>query len=216
MVDTYDLIVANSSGPTFGDTPECVYQLGDGTGAPGIADIAIPCLPEDLMVGVVDWQEGYTTDRRKPSFVQYTLEVAAMGQKWVLHKRYREFSALHKQLQKICPNGGGLPSLPRKHAKSLSSSLSLSSSGGNRSSSSRRSRTSLIDGMLSAGSKWDETFLEQRREALDCYIKALTFIAVAQPDMLGPAVICFLDPDVINNNNNDNNDSSTQVQVPQA
>jgi hypothetical protein len=180
LVENKVLTVANTGDTEFGNTaefrfddaPACLYQF-DNDSDP--TKTAVPCLPEDLSVGVVDWEEGYEQEKRQPSFVQYILEVAAMGQKWVLHKRYREFAILHKKLQKLCPLGG-LPTLPKKHAKALSHSL--------------------IDGVISASSKWDEEFLESRRESLDCYMRAVTFIAVAQPDILGPVVVCFLDPQI--------------------
>jgi hypothetical protein len=81
--------------------------------------VAVPCLPEDLAVRVLEWVEGYDEradgasvldmsimgrgNKMLPSFVLYTVEVEGAGQTWELQKRYREFSELHRELTKLCP-----------------------------------------------------------------------------------------------------------------
>ena len=111
----------------------------------------------------------------QPSFVQYTIEVATGAvdadgngrEKWETAKRYRDFCELHKQLRRLCP-GGGLPTLPKKQKASKL-----------------------------AANYWDEQFLRERRDALDCYIRAVTFAALARPSLLGATVASFLDPHVV-------------------
>ena len=62
---------------------------------------------------------------------------------------------------------GGLPTLPKKQKVSLSANY------------------------------WDEEFLSERRDALDCYLRAVTFAALARPAVLGATVARFLDPRVV-------------------
>ena len=62
---------------------------------------------------------------------------------------------------------GGLPTLPKKQKVSLTANY------------------------------WDEEFLNERRDALDCYLRAVTFAALARPAVLGATVARFLDPRVV-------------------
>lgn len=168
LMEQSDLTPANSHDMKFRDGQKHLYQMATAT--------KTTSLPEDVSVAVVDWQEGYATDTQRPSFVQYKIEVNAAGQQWILSKRYREFAILHKKLHRICPSG--LPTLPRKHA-GLSSSTTTT-------------KNKALDRAMSKTRKWDLAFLESRKESLDFYIRAVSFVAAAQPQ-LAEVVLAFLD-----------------------
>jgi hypothetical protein len=133
-------------------------------------------MPEDTSVAVVHWQQSSGVDKQRAIFVQYIIEVHSMGQTWQLSKRYREFSHFHKQL--LATGCRGLPTLPRKHAGSSSSTTTT--------------KNKVLDRALSKVRKWDTDFLESRKEALDFYIRAVCLVAIAQPELV-EVVLAFLD-----------------------
>eukprot|EP00823_Brevimastigomonas_motovehiculus_P001989 TRINITY_DN1291_c0_g1_i1.p1 TRINITY_DN1291_c0_g1~~TRINITY_DN1291_c0_g1_i1.p1 ORF type:complete len:376 (+),score=148.32 TRINITY_DN1291_c0_g1_i1:62-1189(+) len=67
-------------------------------------------------------------DGRKDPFIVYVISVATSlkGVSWETAKRYSQFEALHKELQKLVPKSVQLPALPPKHNLSLKRTLSSS------------------------------------------------------------------------------------------